>query len=77
MLLECHILLPVKMRLLGFTLFGSVVASYALKERHDIPSGWRMVRPADKSRTMYLQIGLAQGRMDEIIRNLEEGERKK
>ncbi|EAQ83514.1 hypothetical protein CHGG_09918 [Chaetomium globosum CBS 148.51] len=60
------------MRLLGFTLFGSVVASYALKEHHDIPSGWRMVRPADKSRTMYLQIGLAQGRMDEIIRNLEE-----
>lgn len=36
-----------------------------------------MVRPADKSRTLHLQIGLAQGQMDEMIRNLEEGERKK
>jgi hypothetical protein len=61
--------------LLGFTVFGSALASYVLKERHEVPAGWRVVRRADKNHLVQLQIGLAQGRVDEMIRSLEDGER--
>ena len=48
--------------------------SYSIKERHYVPGGWTFVRRAPSHYQILLQIGLKQGRFDELERHLNEGD---
>ena len=47
---------------------------YSIKERHYVPGGWTFVRRAPLHYEIHLQIGLKQGRFDELERHLNEGD---
>jgi tripeptidyl-peptidase-1 len=46
---------------------------YTLKSTHHVPRKWDRVGSAPLHHTITLQIGLRQGKSDEILRNLKEG----
>ena len=46
---------------------------YVVKETHPSPRGWTRLGRAQGSKTIQLQIGLKQGRFDELDRHLREG----
>ena len=61
---------------LAHTVFGAHStwrSSYAIKETHHVPRQWRRVGPATAGSMMNLQIGLKQGRFDELEKHLYEG----
>lgn len=47
---------------------------YVVKETHFAPKDWRKLDRAHGTKTIQLQIGLKQGRFDELDRHLHEGE---
>lgn len=47
---------------------------YVVKETHYVPKEWKKLDRAHGSKTIQLQIGLKQGRFDELHRHLYEGE---
>jgi len=46
---------------------------YAVKETHYVPREWQKLGRAHGARTIQLQIGLKQGRFQELDRHLQEG----
>ncbi|TID23582.1 tripeptidyl peptidase-like protein [Venturia nashicola] len=46
---------------------------YALKSTHHVPQKWERVAPAPPNHMISLQIGLRQGKADEVLQNLKEG----
>jgi tripeptidyl-peptidase-1 len=55
--------------------FGTPIQSrsvYAVKERHNLPRGWKNAGRASKSQMMYLRIGVKQSKFDELERHLYE-----
>jgi tripeptidyl-peptidase-1 len=48
-------------------------SSYAVKETHHVPRQWTRVGPAPAWHMINLQIGLKQGRFDELEKHLYEG----
>lgn len=46
---------------------------YQLKEFHPIPRGWTQLERAPRSHSIRLEIGLKQGRFDELEKSLYEG----
>lgn len=46
---------------------------YVVKETHPSPRGWTRLDRAQGGKTIQLQIGLKQGRFDELDRHLREG----
>lgn len=46
---------------------------YALKSTHHIPRKWDRIAPAPPNHMITLQIGLRQGKADEVLQNLKEG----
>lgn len=46
---------------------------YVVKETHFVPKDWQMLERAHGGKTIQLQIGLKQGRFDELDRHLHEG----
>lgn len=76
-----------RLSLLGVALFGSgayslalqkrfPASTYAVKESHFVPRSWTRVASAPTDHTIYLRIGLTQGRFDELEKSLYEGEPK-
>jgi tripeptidyl-peptidase-1 len=56
--------------------FASPIQSrspYLVKETHPSPRGWTKLDRAHGGKTIQLQIGLKQGRFDELDRHLREG----
>lgn len=47
---------------------------YAVKETHFVPKEWSQQERAHGAKTIQLQIGLKQGRFDELDNHLNEGE---
>jgi hypothetical protein len=47
--------------------------AYALKSFHHVPRKWERVGAAPPNHVLTLQIGLKQGRFDEILQHLHEG----
>jgi tripeptidyl-peptidase-1 len=48
--------------------------SYEIKERHNVPSQWKRLRPAAAETMLELRIALKQSRFDELERHLYEGD---
>ena len=46
---------------------------YVVKETHFVPKDWKKLDRAHGGKTIQLQIGLKQGRFDELDRQLHEG----
>ncbi len=46
---------------------------YAVKDRHQAPSGWSVVAPAPTEHLIDISIGLKQSRFDELERILYQG----
>lgn len=46
---------------------------YVVKETHFVPLGWTKQERSHGGKTIQLQIGLKQGRFDELDRHLQEG----
>lgn len=46
---------------------------YALKSTHHVPRKWDRIAPAPPYYMINLQIGLRQGKADEVLQNLKEG----
>jgi tripeptidyl-peptidase-1 len=46
---------------------------YAVKETHFVPKEWTRLERAHGGKTIQLQIGLKQGKFDELDRHLHEG----
>ena len=46
---------------------------YIVKETHSVPREWTKLERAHGGKTIQLQIGLKQGRFDELDRHLHEG----
>lgn len=46
---------------------------YAVKETHYAPREWTKLERANGGSLVQLQIGLKQGKMDELLRHLDEG----
>ena len=46
---------------------------YLVKETHFVPKEWRKLERAHRGKTIQLQIGLKQGRFEELDRHLHEG----
>jgi tripeptidyl-peptidase I len=51
----------------------SSLTTYALKERHIVPRGWKRIGPAPAYQNVNLIISLKQDRFDELERHLYEG----
>lgn len=47
--------------------------TYALKSTHHVPRKWDRIASAPLDHMITLQIGLRQGKADEILQNLKEG----
>lgn len=47
---------------------------YVVKETHFVPKEWEKLGRAHGAKTIQLQIGLKQGRFEELDRHLHEGE---
>lgn len=74
------------MQLLTSVLLGAAIAAretlatpisarspYVVKETHFVPKEWTKLERAHGEKTIQLQIGLKQGRFDELDRHLHEG----
>jgi tripeptidyl-peptidase-1 len=48
-------------------------STYAVKETHFVPKEWTRAERAHGGKTIQLQIGLKQGRFEELDRHLNEG----
>jgi tripeptidyl-peptidase-1 len=48
-------------------------STYAVKETHFVPTEWTKADRAHGANTIQLQIGLKQGRFEELDRHLHEG----
>jgi tripeptidyl-peptidase I len=63
--------------LIGFiairSAYGTGSFSYSIKERHNVPERWKPIRRAAPDHEIVLQIGLKQGRFDELEWHLNEG----
>lgn len=46
---------------------------YVVKEKHYVPSEWTRLQRSHGGRTIQLQIGLKQGRFEELDRHLHQG----
>lgn len=46
---------------------------YVVKEKHFVPKEWQRLERSHGGKTIQLQIGLKQGRFDELDRHLHEG----
>jgi hypothetical protein len=55
---------------------GDSVA-YTLKSYHHVPPNWERIGAAPPNHALTLQIGLKQGRFDEILQHLNKGEAEK
>jgi tripeptidyl-peptidase-1 len=47
---------------------------YAVKETHFVPREWTKLSRANGDNSIQLQIGLKQGRFDDLVKHLNEGE---
>lgn len=56
--------------------FGSLIKSrspFAIKEKHTLPSRWKLVGKPDADHTVELRIGVKQGNFPELEKRLYEG----
>jgi hypothetical protein len=51
--------------------------AYAVKSFHHVPQKWEKIGAAPSNHILTLQIGLKQGRFDEILQHLNEGKHEK
>ncbi len=70
-----HIIALLSAAIVAPVVFATPIArsSYAVKSTHHVPRSWTKLGRANGSRRIQLQIGLKQGRFDELERHLYEG----